>query len=146
MFEDVVGTRPKYFDMKNFVADKAYLSRKIFTFINNLGLNPYIPFKSNSKATSRGCRLWGDLFRKFNEQNAFYMNKYHQRSNIETGFHMVKQRFGDHLMTKNKTANVNEIKIKFLCHNLCVLIQEAFERNIGIDFESCVIKGNLCNN
>lgn len=146
MFEKVIGNKPKFFNMENFVADKAYLSRNILNFINELGLNPYIPFKSNSRALAKGCPIWRTLFYEFKTNRESYMQKYHQRSNIETGFHMVKQRFGDHLMTKNLTANVNEIKVKFLCHNICVLIQEAFERSISIDFDACVNKIRLCNN
>jgi hypothetical protein len=59
---------------------------------------------------------------------------------------MVKNRFGDHLLTKNLTANVNEIKVKFLCHNLCCLIVEAFESGISLDFEDCVKTVGVCKN
>jgi len=138
MFEKVVGKRTQYFEMKNFVADKAYSSRNIVRFIYNLGMNPYIPFRSNATGRSKGVGEWVTLFQKFKNQNALYMKKYHQRSNIESGFHMVKTRFGDHLMTRNYVANVNEIKVKFLCHNIMVLIQETYERDIKIDLESCV--------
>ena len=68
---------------------------------------------------------------KFNQEK--FLKRYHTRSNIECTFHMIKKRFGDHLNTKTEIANSNEVKIKFLCHNICVLIQEAFENQI---FES----------
>ena len=73
---------------------------------------------------------------KNNEEK--FMKIYHSRSNVESSFHMLKQRFGDHLLTKTFTANINEIKTKILCCNLTILIQEAFESNIFVDFESCV--------
>ncbi len=138
MLEEVLGVKTKYFKMNQFVADKAYLSRKIITYLANLGLDAYIPFKSNSIRKSRGCHLWSKMFKVFNYNNKSYMKKYHSRSNIETGFWMVKQNYGDHLFTKYFTANVNEIKTKFLCQNIVSLIQEAFESNIKVDFESCV--------
>ena len=73
---------------------------------------------------------------KFNQER--FMKKYHKRSNIEITFHVIKKRFGDHLNTKTDIANSNEIKIKFLCHNIYILIQEAFENRINIDFQDCV--------
>ena len=144
MFEDVVGNKPKYFAMDNFVADKAYSSRAIVEFIHNLGLQPYIPFRSNTSGKARGSMLWAQLFLKFLNEKEEYMRKYHKRSNVETGFHMLKTRFGDHLMTKTFTANTNEVKIKFLCHNICVLIQEIFERDVDVDFFACVKKIAVC--
>lgn len=84
------------------------------------------------------------MFRMFQKHHEKYMKFYHKRSNIETGFHMVKQRFGDHLYTKNHSANVNEIKMKFLCHNICVLIQEIFESDISVDFQTCVKNVQTC--
>ncbi len=44
---------------------------------------------------------------------------------------MVKRKFGDAVRSKTDTAMVNEVLCKFLCHNLCVLIQEQHE--LGID-------------
>ncbi|MFH1590904.1 MAG: transposase [archaeon] len=140
MVKTVVGDKTKYFDMENFVADKAYLSREVLGFLHRLGLNPYIPFKVNSRSHSHGEPMWNRLYRFFTDHQEEFMRKYHKRSNVETTFHMVKQRFGDHCLTKNFTANVNEIKTKFLCHNLCVLIQESFENNIWIDFSTCAKK------
>jgi len=138
MYEKVIGQKTKLFDMKTFVADKAYLSREILRFLEKLGLNPYIPFKSNSIGAPKGYHIWRKMFDEFKYNNERYMRIYHRRSNIETSFHMVKTNYGNSLLTKNYDANVNEIKIKFLCHNICVLIQEAFESDISIDFEECV--------
>jgi len=138
MVEKAIEKRIKYFDMKNFVADKAYSSRKVLQFIEELGLNPYIPFKKNARSHSKGCPIWNRLFHEFIDNNQKFLEKYHTRSNIETCFFMVKQKFGDHLMTKNYKANVNEIKMKFLCHNLLCLIQEVYESNVDIDFFNCV--------
>jgi hypothetical protein len=51
---------------------------------------------------------------------------------------MIKNRFKNNIRTNGFNSNVNEIKIKCLCHNIFVLIQEMYESNINIDFESCV--------
>ena len=126
--------------VKNFTADKAYSSRKMLQFISNLNMIPYIPFKKNARSVPRGHSAWSRMYLEFRDNHEDFMRKYHTRSNVETGFFMVKQRFGAHLMTRKFTANVNELKAKFLCHNICVLIQEIFERNITIDFSACVKK------
>jgi hypothetical protein len=47
---------------------------------------------------------------------------------------MIKQRFGDFVMTKNNLSQTNEILARILCHNICVLIQEIYLSNIEIDF------------
>lgn len=138
MFEEVVADHPKYFKMEDFVADKAYLSRDILKAIQKLGLNPYIPFKKNSIGDAKSAFIWRKMFEEFTYNKEEYMKKYHRRSNIETSFHMLKQRFGHHCATKNFQAQTNEIKVKVLCHNICVLIAELFEQQIDIDFEACV--------
>ncbi len=43
---------------------------------------------------------------------------------------MIKARFGDHLRSKGITAQVNELLLKILCHNVCVLIQSMHEPGI----------------
>jgi len=144
MVEEVIGTRTRYFKMDNFTADKAYSSRRVLKFLNGLGMNPFIPFKKNVTGKSMGCMVWSQMFYFFKHYNDEFLRKYHARSNIESSFHMVKNRFGDHLLTKNMAGNVNEIKVKFLCHNLCCLIVEAFESGISLDFDNCVKTVGLC--
>ena len=40
---------------------------------------------------------------------------------------MIKTKFKDSLRSKTKTAQVNELLLKILCHNICVVIQEINE-------------------
>ena len=47
---------------------------------------------------------------------------YRKRSNVETAFSMVKTKFGDAVRSKTETGQTNEILLKMLCHNLCVLV------------------------
>jgi transposase len=137
MLPGVVADHPRYFAMEDFVADKAYSSRSVLQFLNDLGLNPLIPFKRGSSSSPKGSRIWQEMFQFAREFSDEFNTRYHQRSNVETTFHMLKMRFGDYLMTKNFVANQNEIKVRVLSHNLCVLIQEAAERGIVADFETC---------
>jgi hypothetical protein len=44
---------------------------------------------------------------------------------------MIKAKFDDHVRSKTPVAMANEVLRKIICHNICVLIQEASE--LGID-------------
>lgn len=123
------------FTIKEVSADKAYLSRKNFDEVKKAGATLYVPFKSNSRGYRKGS-TWKKMYWYFKNNPQEWGEHYHKRSNVETTFHMIKQKFGSNLMTKNYTANVNEILVKALCHNICVLIQEYFERNIEIDLST----------
>ena len=62
------------------------------------------------------------------------MEHYHRRSNIETTFSMVKSKFGERLRSKGRTAQINEMLCKILCHNLCCLIQSMYELGLKPKF------------
>jgi hypothetical protein len=47
---------------------------------------------------------------------------------------MVKSKFGDYVRSKEWIAQVNEVLLKILCHNVCVVIQEMYELGIEPDF------------
>lgn len=138
MLPTVLADRPHYFDFDDFVADKAYSGRDVYNFLHNLGLDPFIPFKKGSSSSAKGSILWKQMYQFWRDCPTEYLERYHQRSNVETCFHMLKMRFGDYLMTKNFVANQNEIKVRVLCHNLCVLIQEAAELGVLVNFDTCV--------
>lgn len=63
------------------------------------------------------------------------MSHYHKRSNVETTTNaMIKAKFGDSLRSKTDTAMVNEALCKILCHNLCRLVQSAYELGVTPTF------------
>lgn len=97
--------------------------------IDSVGAAPYIPFKSNT--TGRGSPLWEGLYNHFMTRRADFMEHYHKRSNVETTFSMIKGKFGDSIRSKGDTGQVNEVLLKVLCHNICVLIQAMYE--FGLD-------------
>ena len=49
---------------------------------------------------------------------------------METTFNMVKGKFDDSVRSKSETGQVNEVLLKFLCHNICMLTQEMHELEI----------------
>ncbi len=47
---------------------------------------------------------------------------------------MMKAKFGDRIRSKTDTAQVNEMLLKVLCHNICVVIQSMYELGIEPTF------------
>lgn len=138
MLEETISNKTKYFELDDFVADKAYTSRKVLEFINDLQMTPLIPFKKNATGHARGSLVWKRMFEYFQNHQEEFNKRYHARSNVETCFSMVKKKFGHNVKTKGFISNVNEIKMKFLCHNICVLIQETYESGLELDLRACV--------
>jgi hypothetical protein len=46
----------------------------------------------------------------------------------------MKAKFTDMIRSRDKTAHMNEVLLKVLCHNICVLIQEMAELGIEPNF------------
>lgn len=129
-FKELVQTTAENFEIKEVSADKAYSARDNFDCVNEIGGTAFIPFKSNATGKSRGSSMWHKMYHYFMFNREEFLEHYHKRSNVETVFHMVKAKFGDSVRSKTKTAQINEVLLKVLCHNICVLIQEAFELSI----------------
>jgi transposase len=117
------------FNMKEVCADKAYISRKNLETIFQQGAFPFIPFKEGTTALHNGA-LWRHMYQYFKDRPQDFYEHYHKRSNVETSFFMIKQKFNSDLMTKNDLANVNEIFCKLISHNLCCLIHAFYEFNL----------------
>ncbi len=134
-FETLVEATTENFEMEEVSADKAYLSKaNLQTAIDNNAI-PYIAWKSNSKATNKeGNHLWNKLYHYYALNQDKFLEHYHQRSNVETTFSMIKAKFGGSLRSKTRTAQINEALCKVLAHNLCVLIQSMCELKIKFGF------------
>ncbi len=134
-FETLVEQTAENFEMKEVSADAAYLSKlNMQTAVDN-GAYPFIAWKSNSKITEKeGNELWNKLFHYFSLNKEKFLERYHQRSNSETAFSMIKAKFSDRLRSKNRTAQKNEALCKILCHNLCCLIQSIYEFGLKPEF------------
>ena len=67
----------------------------------------------------------------FNFNREEFLKHYHKRSNVECAFSMIKAKFGGSVRAKTPVAQVNEVLLKVLAHNLCCLIQSIYE--LGLD-------------
>lgn len=136
-FEELARDTARNFTIENFTADKAYLSKKNYNLIKELGGQAWIPFKSSNTGQSTcggNSYTWRTMFRFFRDHADEFYAKYNCRQNIESCFSMIKRKFGNNVKCKKETSQDNEILAKILCHNLCVLIQELFLSNIDINF------------
>jgi transposase len=134
-FKPLVEATAANFEMEEISGDKGYLSRaNMQTAVENNAV-PYIAFKSNSKVMDKaGSHLWNKLFHFYALNQEKFFERYHQRSNVETTFSMIKKKFGGALRSKTRTAQINEALSKVLAHNICVLIQSNFELGVKPDF------------
>jgi len=76
------------------------------------------------------------MFHYYSYHKEAFMKRYHQRSNVETTFSMMKAKFGDKVRSKTPVAQKNEVLCKALCHNIACLIQSMYELNIRPEFWS----------
>lgn len=123
------------FEIREIVADKAYSSRDNLDTANNIGAMPYIPFRSSATGKARGSLFWGRMYHYFMLNRDEFMQHYHQRSNVETAFMMIKSKFGDKLKSKKWIAQKNELLCKLIAHNIVVLIHEMYELGIKAEFK-----------
>ena len=114
-------------------ADKAYLSHDNLALVVAHGGTPFIPFKVNSVPGESGS-LWERMYGYFQFRRPEFLKHYHQRSNVESTFSMVKAKFRDDVRSRTDTAMKNEVLLKFLCHNIVVVHQAIIELGIEAEF------------
>ena len=131
---ELVNETAKNFRMIECSADKGYLSRENLKVIWDNGCLPLIPFKDMNKGKRGHGIVWNSMYKFFKENREEFMKKYHLRSNAESGMFMIKQRFGDLSMMKHDVSVKNDVLVKILCHNLCVLAQEICLLDLDFSF------------
>ncbi len=127
---ELVVQTAKNFKINEVSGDKAYSSRANMELINDIGAVPYIPFRKNATGRAKNSPMWKKMYHYFEYKHEEFLEHYHKRSNAETTFHMIKSKFGDSVRSKTEVAQVNEVLLKVLCHNICVVIQEMFELGV----------------
>jgi transposase len=123
----------KNFAMREVSADMGYLSRENFKAIVKAGAEPFVPFKSNSKASANDD-LWNRLFAFYTYNRPTFLEHYHKRSLTEATFSSVKRVLGSSVRAKSFEGQVSEIYMKVLCHNIRVLVQSIYELGIDASF------------
>jgi transposase len=125
------------FTINEVSADKAYSAKDNFNIVHELGGVAYIPFRGNATGKSdrtKGSRgkIWRRMFHYFQLNQEEFAQHYHKRSNVETTFFMIKAKFNDVLKSKTRTAQINELLLKVLCHNIVVVNNEIRGQGINV--------------
>jgi transposase len=132
-FKPLVEATAANFTIKEVVADKAYLSNDNLEMVQDLGGTAFVPFKTNSLSGEPGG-LWEKMYHYYNFRRDEFLKHYHQRSNAESTFSMIKAKFRDHARSRTDVAMRNEVLCKFICHNICCVIQSQCELGIEANF------------
>ena len=109
----------------NVVADKAYLARENFAIADALGIDPYIPFKVNSRGLAKGSPMWTRKYHEFMSKRDEFDRRYHQRSNVEATFSAIKRKLGEPLLSRTQLSRMSELLTKILAYNVGVVIQQS---------------------
>lgn len=128
MFPPLVKATATGFKIEEASADKAYGTYDNYDALEAIGATPYIAFKINATEGKGG--LWAKMYHTFCLQKDEFLKHYHQRSNVESTFSMVKRKFGDSVRSKTDIAMKNEVLAKLICHNICCVIQSAYEFSV----------------
>ena len=136
----LVQDTAKNFNIREVSGDKAYSMAANFRAVADVGGTAYIPFKSNARPVAKLTRnrepLWTKAYYFYHYHQEEFKAHYHKRSNVETTFSMVKAKFGASVRSKTSTGQINEVLLKFLCHNIVVLIQSMYELDLVQEFRT----------
>jgi transposase len=127
----MLDTTKKSFKISEVLGDKAYSSKRNHEIIGAAGATPFIAFQDNMRAPKADGSMWTKMAGYFQYHRDDFLEHYHQRSNIETTFSMIKRKFDEGLRSRTDPAMRNEVLCKILCHNIVVVIHEIEE--LGID-------------
>ncbi len=73
---------------------------------------------------------WTRLFHFFALHRGEFLTHYHKRCNVENAFSAIERVFGDPARSRTPRAQLNEVPLKIICHNIRCLIHEAHELGI----------------
>jgi len=132
LLPELVDATARNFFIREVSADKGYSSVENHAAIEKHDGAAYIPFKSNACGDKGG--IWEKAFHYFSFKRDEFLARYHQRSNVESTFAMIKAKFRDHVRSKTDVAMKNEVLAKILCHNICCLISAMYELGIEPNF------------
>jgi transposase len=104
--------------------------------VREIGMRAFMPFKSNVTGKARGSNEWKRIYQIFQNKEGRFKNTYHKRSNVESTFNAMKQRFGKSLNCRDKKALETELLAKVLCYNICAVIRAMYKLDTDIRYDS----------
>ncbi len=132
-FPALIEDTARNFKLEEVSADKAYSSRKNLQLVADKGGTPYVPFRPNNLEPTEDS-AWKKMYHYYHYRRDEFLAHYHKRSNVESTFAAIKAKFGERIRSKTDAAQINEMLLKILCHNICVVIQSMYELGIEPTF------------
>ncbi len=120
-------------DVREVSADKAYSSVDNHELLERLGVEAYIPFKDNAVINPKSL-AWSRHLCEFLLNQERFLPHYHRRSNVESVFAMIKERFGGGVLSRRPTARINEVLAKCVAHNLRCVVKAIFVSGLAPTF------------
>jgi transposase len=117
------------FGIHELCGDAAYTSSDNIQAVLDAGAMPYFDFRADATGGVGGA--YERLFHLYRAHGDEYMRHYHQRSNVESVFSMLKRKFSCFVRSRHPVAMVNEAYGKLVCHNICCLLMS--QEELGID-------------
>ena len=134
---DLIHTTLTHHEVMDMCVDLGYLDDDHFELADSLNIDLIVPFKTNSKEVSPDRRSngpWERAYHYFHLHREKFLERYGRRSISETGFSMVKGRFGGFVRGRTLTTQFNEVLCKVLAHNICCLITAMHEFDLDLSF------------
>jgi len=128
--EKLVRRTAEGFNIGEVTADGIYSSRKNLGIVDRFGGTAYIHFNKNATGKTGGA-LWKKTFHYFQLHRDEFEEHYHKRSNAESTFSAIKNKFGETIKSRNRVAQENEMLCKIIAYNITVLINAMFELGIN---------------
>ena len=127
----------KLFDVKHISADMAYTGRENFDAAESWGATLFTPFHNRHvRPPAFDQSAWAGAYRMFADNFDEWFPTYHRRSLSETAFSTVKRLLSETIRSKTPIAQINEMLLKVLAHNIIVLIRAIFVMDLHPFFAS----------
>ena len=127
----------RLFDVKRISADAAYPGHENFDAAESWGATLFTPFQHRHvRPPAFDQSAWARAYRMFYDNFDEWYPSYHRRSLSETAFSTIKRLLGETIRSKTPIAQINEMLLKVLTHNIIVLIHAIFEFDLHPFFAS----------
>ena len=108
-------------------ADSGYLSVNNCWVIKEKGGVPYIRPKKTTTGKRNNGSAFTEMIERYCENTEAWMEKYHQRSNIEAVFSSLKRRLGGYVTSIKRQIQHTEVALKIIVYNLMILVRKIVE-------------------
>lgn len=127
----------RLFDVKRISADMAYTGHENFNAADSWGATLFTPFHHRHlRPATSDQSPWASAYRMFYDNFNDWFPIYHRRSLSETAFSTIKRLLDETVRSKTPVAQINELLLKVLSHNIVVIIHQIFEMDLHPFFAS----------